>query len=176
MVADLRFFNSLEHEDYYYVDHMNDILGVYTTLNEFTDLQCDYVDQVVKCERLEKELSKSNIMSKSFEALQQHAIDLELALQQYFSKSKSVTTNNVSNDFSKPVTAHILPQNVKSILKNTNVIAPGMYKVHTKPNQTRTPRLPQDIKKTNKCLPFSRGVISTASVSRQQLKSNQFED
>ncbi|GJW48474.1 hypothetical protein Tco_0080120 [Tanacetum coccineum] len=107
MVADLRYFNSLEHEvdslksqletqktqflneidrlsrEYYYADHMNAILGVYTTLDEFTDLQCDYVDQVVKCECLEKELSKSNITSKSFEALQQHAINLELALQQY---------------------------------------------------------------------------------------------
>ncbi|GJX32735.1 hypothetical protein Tco_0242590 [Tanacetum coccineum] len=295
MVVDLRYFNSLEHEvdslksqretqktqflneidrlsrEYYYVDHMNVILGVYTTLDEFTDLQCDYVDQVVKCERLEKELSKSNITSKSFEALQQHAIDLELALQQCqeqikndkafkenqskvflkereqyfeiqdlkaqlqdkgiaiselkkliekmkgksvetkfekpsvirqpnafksqrqsvlgkpatfsdslaktdFSKSKSVTTNNVSNDFSKPVTAQILPQNVKSILKNTNVIAPGMYKVHTKPNQTRTPQLPQDIRKTNKRVSFSIGVIPTTSVSRSRLKSNRLED
>ncbi|GJV46508.1 hypothetical protein Tco_1431044 [Tanacetum coccineum] len=69
MVADLRYFNSLEHEEYYYADHMNAILGVYTTLDEFTDLQCDYVDQVVKCERLEKELLKSNTTSKSFEAL-----------------------------------------------------------------------------------------------------------
>ncbi|GJR30469.1 hypothetical protein Tco_1106701 [Tanacetum coccineum] len=68
--------------EYYYADHMNAILGVYTTLDEFTDLQCNYVDQVVKCERLEKELSKCNTTSKSFEALQQHAIDLELALQQ----------------------------------------------------------------------------------------------
>ncbi|GKC58768.1 retrovirus-related pol polyprotein from transposon TNT 1-94, partial [Tanacetum coccineum] len=262
--------NRLSRE-YYYADHMNAILGVYTTLDEFTDLQCDYVDQVVKCERLEKELSKSNITSKSFEALQQHAIDLELALQQCqeqikndkafkenqskvflkereqyfeiqdlkaqlqdkgiaiselkkliekmkgksvetkfekpsvirqpnafksqrqlvlgkqttfsdslaktdFSKSKSVTTINVSNDFLKPVTAHILPQNVKSILKNTNVIALGMYKVHTKPNQTRTSQFPLDIRKTNKCVSFSTEVISTTSVSRPQLKSNQLED
>ncbi|GJV80758.1 integrase, catalytic region, zinc finger, CCHC-type containing protein [Tanacetum coccineum] len=82
MVANLRYFNSLEHEvdslksqletqktqflneidrlsrKYYYADHMNAILGVYTTLDEFTDLQCEYVDQVVKCKRLEKELSK----------------------------------------------------------------------------------------------------------------------
>ncbi|GJU62973.1 hypothetical protein Tco_1244808 [Tanacetum coccineum] len=250
---------------------MNAILGVYTTLDEFTDLQCDYVDQVVKCKRLKKELSKSNITSKSFEALQQHAIDLELSLQQCqdqikndkafkenqskvfvkereqyfeiqvlkaqlqdkgitiselkklirkmkgktvetkfekssvirqpnafksqrqlvlgkpatfsdslaktdFSKSKSVTTKNVSKDFSKPVTAQILPHNVKSILKNTNVIALGMYKVHTKPNQTRTPQLPQDIRKTNKRVSFSTGVISTTSVSRPQLKSNRLED
>ncbi|GJT37215.1 retrovirus-related pol polyprotein from transposon TNT 1-94 [Tanacetum coccineum] len=45
-----------------------------------------------------------------------------------FSKSKPVTTQNVSNDFSKPVTAQILPQNMLPIVKNTNVIAPGMYK------------------------------------------------
>ncbi|GJZ12083.1 hypothetical protein Tco_0546842 [Tanacetum coccineum] len=93
-----------------------------------------------------------------------------------FSKSKSVTTTNVSNDFSKPVTAQILPQNVKSILKNTNMIAPGMYKVHTKPNQTRTPQLPQDIRKTNKRVSFFTGVIPTTSVSRPQLKSNRLED
>ncbi|GKA44288.1 hypothetical protein Tco_0737012 [Tanacetum coccineum] len=89
-----------------------------------------------------------------------------------FSKSKSVTKNNVSNDFSKTVTAQILPQNTTSIFKNTNVIAPGMYKVHTKPNQTRTPQLPQDIRKTNKRVSFSTGVIPTTSVSRPQLKSN----
>ncbi|GKA88818.1 hypothetical protein Tco_0810630 [Tanacetum coccineum] len=227
--------------EYYYADHMNAILGVYTTLDEFTYLQCDYVDQVVKCERLEKELSKNNTTSKSFEALLKHAINLELALQQYlkaqlqhkgiaiselkkliekmkgksvetklkkslvirqpsafksqrqsglgkptifsdslvktdFSKSKSITKNNVSNDFSKPVTAHILPQNMKSILKNTNVIAPGMYKVHTKPNQPRTPQFTQDIKKTNKRVSFSIGVIPTTSVSKPRLKSNRMED
>ncbi|GKB84479.1 hypothetical protein Tco_0956751 [Tanacetum coccineum] len=259
---DLFFLNEIDRlsKEYYYADHMNAILGVYTTLDEFTDLQCDYVDQVVKCERLEKELSKSKTMSKSFEALQKHAINLELALQQCkeqikndkafkenqsnvflkereqyfeiqdlkaqlqdkgiaiselkkliekmkgksvetkfekpsvirqpnafksqrqsilgkpttfsdslaktdFSKSKSVTTINVSNDFSKPVTAQILPQNVMSILKNTNVIAPGMYKVHTKPNQTRTPQLPQDIRKTNKHVSFSTGVMHGYAVS-----------
>ncbi|GJY57928.1 retrovirus-related pol polyprotein from transposon TNT 1-94 [Tanacetum coccineum] len=93
-----------------------------------------------------------------------------------FSKSKSVTKNNVSNDFSKPVTAQILPQNIKSILKNTNVIAPGMYKVHKEPNQTRTPQLPQDIRKTNTRVSFSTGVIPTTSVSRPQLKSNRMGD
>ncbi|GJY71072.1 integrase, catalytic region, zinc finger, CCHC-type containing protein [Tanacetum coccineum] len=93
-----------------------------------------------------------------------------------FSKSKSVTKNNVSNDFLKPVNAQILPQNIKSILKNTNVIAPGMYKVHTEPNQTRTPQLPQDIRKTNKRVYFFIGVIPTTSVSRPQLKSNRIGD
>ncbi|GJZ82226.1 retrovirus-related pol polyprotein from transposon TNT 1-94 [Tanacetum coccineum] len=85
MVADLRYFNSLEHEvdslksqletqktqflneidrlsrEYYYADHMNAILGVYTTLDEFTDLQCDYVDQVVKCEYLKAQLQDKDI-------------------------------------------------------------------------------------------------------------------
>ncbi|GJW60218.1 hypothetical protein Tco_0109553, partial [Tanacetum coccineum] len=88
----------------------------------------------------------------------------------------SHTTQNVSHDFSKPVTALILPQNVLPIFKNTNVIAPGMYKVNTKPNQTRTPWLPQDIRKTNKHVSFSTGVIPTTSVSRPQLKNNQLED
>ncbi|GJZ06030.1 retrovirus-related pol polyprotein from transposon TNT 1-94 [Tanacetum coccineum] len=62
------------------------------------------------------------------------------------------------------------------ISKNTNVIAPGMYKVHTESNQTRTQQLPQDIRKNNKRVSFSTGVIPTTSVSRPQLKSNQMGD
>ncbi|GJZ75602.1 retrovirus-related pol polyprotein from transposon TNT 1-94 [Tanacetum coccineum] len=61
--------DNLALREYYYADHMNAILGMYTTLNEFTDLQRDYVDQLVKRKLLEKELSKSNITSKSFETL-----------------------------------------------------------------------------------------------------------
>nr|GEY81672.1 integrase, catalytic region, zinc finger, CCHC-type, peptidase aspartic, catalytic [Tanacetum cinerariifolium] len=64
----------------------------------------------------------------------------------------------------------------KSILKNTNVLAPGMYKVHTESNQTRTSQLPHDSRKTNKRLSFSTGVIPTTSVSRPQLKSNPMGD
>nr|GEZ76204.1 hypothetical protein [Tanacetum cinerariifolium] len=93
-----------------------------------------------------------------------------------FSKSKSVTQNNVSNDFSKPVTAQTLPPNKKSILKNTNVLAPEMYKIHTDHNQTITSQLPQDSRKTNKRVSFSTGVIPTTSVSRPQLKSNLMGD
>ncbi|GJU75083.1 retrovirus-related pol polyprotein from transposon TNT 1-94 [Tanacetum coccineum] len=92
-----------------------------------------------------------------------------------FSKSKPVTTQNVSNDFSKPVTAQILPQNKLPIVKNTNVIAPGMYKVHTKPNHTET-SVASDIRKPNKSVSFSTGVIPNTSVSRPQLKSNHLED
>nr|GFC69404.1 hypothetical protein [Tanacetum cinerariifolium] len=81
-----------------------------------------------------------------------------------------------SNDFSKPVTAQTLPMNKKSCLKNTNVLAPGIYKIHTDHTQTRTPKLPQDSKKTNKRVSFSTGVIPTTSVSRPQLKSNPHGD
>ncbi|GJT53400.1 retrovirus-related pol polyprotein from transposon TNT 1-94 [Tanacetum coccineum] len=256
MVEDLRYFNSLEHEEYSYADHMNAILGVYTKLDEVTNLQCDYLDAIEKCQRLEKELSKGNKTSKSFEALQTHAINLEIALQQcqeqikndkafkenksneflkereqYFEiqdlkaqlqdkgitiselkklieklKGKSVETkfekstvirqpnafksqrqsilgkpatfsySLAKKDFSKPVTAQIIPQNVKSGSKNTNVIAPGMYKLDNRITQTRTTQLPQDLKKTNKRVTFSTGVIATTSVSRPQLKSNQLQD
>nr|GFC60413.1 integrase, catalytic region, zinc finger, CCHC-type, peptidase aspartic, catalytic [Tanacetum cinerariifolium] len=89
-----------------------------------------------------------------------------------FSKSKSVTKNNVSNDSSKPVTAQTLPTQKKSCLKNTNVLAPGMYKIHTDHTQGRTSKLPHDSKKTNKSVSFSTRVIPTTSVSRPQLKSN----
>ncbi|GJU84236.1 hypothetical protein Tco_1291782 [Tanacetum coccineum] len=227
MVADLRYFNSLEHEvdtlksqletqktqflneidrlsrEYYYADHMNAILGVYTDLDEVTNLQCDYLETLEKCEHLEKELSKKKIKNdKSFKENQSNVFlkereqyveiqDLKAQLQDKgiaiselkkliekmkgksvetkfekssvirqpnafksqrqsilgkptsfsdslakndFSKSKPVITQNVSHDFSKPATAQILPQNVLPIFKNTNVIAPGMYKVNTKPN------------------------------------------
>ncbi|GJV80438.1 hypothetical protein Tco_1516308 [Tanacetum coccineum] len=92
------------------------------------------------------------------------------------SKSKSVTINNVSNDLSNPATAQIFPQNVNTVQKNTNVIAPGMYKMHTMPNQTRIKQLPQDIRKTNKHMSFSTRLIPTTSVSRPQLKSNRLEN
>nr|GEV44255.1 retrovirus-related Pol polyprotein from transposon TNT 1-94 [Tanacetum cinerariifolium] len=221
------FLNEIDRlsREYYYADHMKAILGVYTELDEVTNLQCDYLETLDKCECLEKELSKSKMISNSFEALQKHAINLELDLQQcqekikhdksfkenqskefckereqYFeiqdlkaqlqdkriainslerkecSKSKSVTKNNVSNDFSKPVTAQILPLNKKSILKNINALAPRMYKLHIALTQTRTKQLPYDFRKTNKHVSFSTRVIPPTSVSRPQLKSNQMED
>nr|GEZ78122.1 hypothetical protein [Tanacetum cinerariifolium] len=74
------------------------------------------------------------------------------------------------------ITAQTFPPNKKSILKNTNVLAPGMYKLHTDHNQTRTSQLPQDSRKTNKRVSFSTGVIPTTSVSSPQLKSNPMGD
>nr|GEZ81049.1 hypothetical protein [Tanacetum cinerariifolium] len=134
---------------------MNAILGVYIELDEVTNLKCDYLEMLDKC--------KPTIFSYSLE-------------RKDLSKSKSVTQNNVSNDFSKPVTAQTLPPFKKAILKNTNMLAPGMYKLHTKPNQNRTSQLPQDSRKTNRRVSFSTGVILTTSFSRPQLKSNRIED
>nr|GEY15635.1 hypothetical protein [Tanacetum cinerariifolium] len=250
MVANLRYFNPLELEvdilrsqletqttqflneidrlsrEYYYADHMNAILGVYTELDKATNLQCDYLELLEKYEGLETELSTSKMMSKSFESVQKHAINLELELQQCqdkikndkffkvnqtndfckereqyfeirdlkaqlqdkgivinelkklieklkgksvdtkfekslvirqpnafksqrpsvlgklttfsnsivrkdFSKSISVTQTNVSNDFSKPVTAQTLPTNKKSILKKMNVLTLGILNAKT---------------------------------------------
>nr|GFA07372.1 Gag-Pol polyprotein [Tanacetum cinerariifolium] len=93
-----------------------------------------------------------------------------------FSKSMLVTQTHASNDFSKPVTAQTLPSNKKSILKNTNVLALGMYKLHTDHTQTRTSKLPQNSRKTNKRVLFSTGVILTTSVSRPSFKSNPHGD
>ncbi|GJT87447.1 retrovirus-related pol polyprotein from transposon TNT 1-94 [Tanacetum coccineum] len=114
--------------------------------------------------------------------------------QRYFSERSKMSHTPVKNENSKdsfnkhttllerrmdesiPWGSKILLQNVKSILKNTNVIALGMYKVYIMPNQTRTTQLPQDIRKTNKRMSFSTGVIPTTSVSRPHLKSNKLED
>ncbi|GKA42947.1 retrovirus-related pol polyprotein from transposon TNT 1-94 [Tanacetum coccineum] len=67
-------------------------------------------------------------------------------------------------------------KNVKHVSKNTNAIAPGMYKLDTRTTQTRTIQLPQDLRKTNKHMSFSTGLIATTSASRPQLKSNQLDD
>ncbi|GJV47441.1 retrovirus-related pol polyprotein from transposon TNT 1-94 [Tanacetum coccineum] len=92
-----------------------------------------------------------------------------------FSKSKPVTTQNVSNDFSKPVTAQILPQNILPIIKEHKVIAPECIKFTQ--SLIKLEHLSCiDIRKPNKCVSFSTGVIPTTNVSIPQLKSNQLED
>ncbi|GJR40726.1 hypothetical protein Tco_1216410 [Tanacetum coccineum] len=45
-------------KEYYYADHMNAILGIYTNLDEYSEIPCKYLEALEKCERLEKELSK----------------------------------------------------------------------------------------------------------------------
>ncbi|GJY55189.1 hypothetical protein Tco_0446853 [Tanacetum coccineum] len=109
--------------EYYYADHMNAILGIYTDLDKFTDLQCDYVETLEKCEHLEKELSKSRTMSKSFEALQKHAINLELDLQQCKEKIKNDKSfkENQSNVFLKEREQYVEIQDLKAQLQDKGI-------------------------------------------------------
>nr|GEW05604.1 hypothetical protein [Tanacetum cinerariifolium] len=147
MVANLRYFNYLELEvdslksqletqktqflneidrlsrEYYYADHMNAILGVYTELDEVTNLQCDYLETLEKCECLEKELSKRKMMSKSFEALRKHAINLELDLQQCKEKIKNDKSfkENQSKEFRKEREQYFEIQDLKAQLQDKGI-------------------------------------------------------
>ncbi|GKD99672.1 retrovirus-related pol polyprotein from transposon TNT 1-94, partial [Tanacetum coccineum] len=132
-----RYFSKRE---YYYADHMNAILGVYTTLDEFTDLQCDYVDQVVKCERLEKELSKRtdnvnnksfNELSKRFSELEQHSINLELALQQSQEQlnNDKVWKQKESNSFRELNVKYFEIQDLKAQLQDKDIAISELKKL-----------------------------------------------
>ncbi|GJY07297.1 hypothetical protein Tco_0374351 [Tanacetum coccineum] len=83
MVEDLRYFKSLEKEvesiqsqldlqrtqfsnendcllrEYFYNDHMNAILDIFTTLDEYSDLSCKYLEKCEESENLAMELCKS---------------------------------------------------------------------------------------------------------------------
>nr|GEY49830.1 retrovirus-related Pol polyprotein from transposon TNT 1-94 [Tanacetum cinerariifolium] len=93
-----------------------------------------------------------------------------------FSSSKSDPTTSVKKI--NPVTPQILleKEKEKQVQKNTNVIAPRMYRMNTRPTQTRAPQLPHEIRKTNKRVSFSTGVILNTSVSKPQLKGTQMKD
>nr|GEZ72101.1 integrase, catalytic region, zinc finger, CCHC-type, peptidase aspartic, catalytic [Tanacetum cinerariifolium] len=170
-----QFLNEIDRlsREYYYADHMNAILGVYTELDEVNNLQCDYLELLEKCEGLETELLKSKMMSKSFESVQKHAINLKLELQQCKEKIKNGTLFKVNKtkDFCKEREQYFEIQDLKAQLQDKGIVI-RMYKIHTDHNQTSTSQLPQDSRKTNKRVSFSTGVIPKTSVSRPQLKSN----
>nr|GEW18196.1 hypothetical protein [Tanacetum cinerariifolium] len=120
-----KFLNEIDRlsKEYYYADHMNAILGVYTELDEVTNLQCDYLETLEKCECLEKELSKSKMMSKSFEALQKHAINLELDLQQCQEKIKNDKSfkENQSKEFRKEHEQYFEIQDLEAQLQDKGI-------------------------------------------------------
>nr|GEV42735.1 putative ribonuclease H-like domain-containing protein [Tanacetum cinerariifolium] len=158
MVADLRYFNSLELEvdslrsqletqktqflneidrlskEYYYADHMNAILSMYTELDKVTNLQCDYLELLEKCKGLETKLSKSKMMSKSFEALQKHAINLEIDLQQCQEKIKNDKsfTENMSKEFHKEREQYFEIQDLKAQLQKKGIIISELKKLMEK--------------------------------------------
>ncbi|GKA49233.1 hypothetical protein Tco_0742191 [Tanacetum coccineum] len=53
MVEDLKYFKSLENE----VDHMNAILCVYTTLDQYSDMPCDYLEALEKSQLQDKNIA-----------------------------------------------------------------------------------------------------------------------
>nr|GFB09281.1 hypothetical protein [Tanacetum cinerariifolium] len=155
MVADLRYFNSLESEvdsltsqletqktqfvseidhlsmEYFYADHMNAILGVYTELDEVTNMQCDYLELLQKCKCIETELSKSKKMSTSFESVQKHAINLELELQQCKEKVKNDMSFKVnkSKDFCKEREQYFEIQDLKAQLQDKSIAISELKKL-----------------------------------------------
>nr|GFB02508.1 hypothetical protein [Tanacetum cinerariifolium] len=158
MVVDLRYFNSLELEvdslasqletqrtqfvneidrlsrEYYYADHMHAILSVYTELDEVTNLQCDYLEVLEKCKGLETELSKSKMMSKSFESVQKHAINLELELQQCKEKIKNDMSFKVnkSKDFCKEREQYFEIHDLKAQLQDKGIVISELNKLMEK--------------------------------------------
>ncbi|GJV93761.1 retrovirus-related pol polyprotein from transposon TNT 1-94 [Tanacetum coccineum] len=140
-----RYFSERE---YYYADHMNAILGVYTTLDEFTDLQCDYVDQLVKYESM----SRTDKNDRAFK-------------------------ENQSKIFLKEREQCFKIQDLKAQLQDKNIALCELKKLYEKLKgkyvETKFEK-PSVIRQTNALK--IKGVIPTTSVSRPQLKSNQLED
>nr|GEX43838.1 integrase, catalytic region, zinc finger, CCHC-type, peptidase aspartic, catalytic [Tanacetum cinerariifolium] len=159
------------------IDKLMALISLSFFYDEVTNLQCDYLELLEKCKRLETELSKSKMMSKSFESVQKHAINIELKLQQCKEKIKNdkLFKVNQTKEFCKEHEQYFKIQDLKAQLQDKDIVI-RIYKLHTDHNQAKTSQLPQDSRKTNKRVSFSTGVIPTISVSRPQLKSNLMGD
>nr|GEZ32004.1 hypothetical protein [Tanacetum cinerariifolium] len=117
--------------EYYYADHMNAILGVYIELDAVTNLQCDYLELLEKCKDLETELSKSKMMSNSFESVQKHAINLDLELQQCKEKIKNdmLFKVNKTKDFYKEREQYFEIQDLKAQLQDKGIVISELEKL-----------------------------------------------
>nr|GEV44167.1 hypothetical protein [Tanacetum cinerariifolium] len=181
---------------------VHDICGVWILDIRVTNLKCDYLETLDKCECLEKELSKSKMMSKSFEALQKHVINLELDLQKCQEKINNDKSfkENQSTEFRKEREQYFEIQDLKAQLQDKGITIGELKKlieklkgkyVETKfvnssvihqPNAFKSQR-PSILGKPNIFSDsFERQDFSMSksnspiSVSRPQLKSNQMED
>ncbi|GKC39612.1 hypothetical protein Tco_1051996 [Tanacetum coccineum] len=87
-------------------------------------------------------------------------------------RSRSVLRTNVKQDLSKLVTPHILPEKEKGnqVHRNTNVLAPEMFKLDTRLTQTRTPQLPQENMRTNQGVSIFTVLNHTTSVKSTGMK------
>nr|GFD11058.1 hypothetical protein [Tanacetum cinerariifolium] len=84
-----------------------------------------------KCECLETKLSKSKIMLKSFEALQKHAINLEIDLQQCQEKMKNDKSfkENQSKEFCKEREQYFEIQDLKAQLQDKGIAISELKKL-----------------------------------------------
>nr|GFB28285.1 retrovirus-related Pol polyprotein from transposon TNT 1-94 [Tanacetum cinerariifolium] len=119
IVADLRYFNSLESE----VDSLTSQLETQKTqfVNEIDRLSIEYFYAGHMNAILE--LSKSKKMSKIFESVQKHAINLELELQQCKEKVKNDMSFKVnkSKDFCKEREQYFEIQDLKAQLQDKSI-------------------------------------------------------
>nr|GEV35915.1 ribonuclease H-like domain-containing protein [Tanacetum cinerariifolium] len=92
--------------------------------HEVTNLQCDYLELLEKCEGLETELLKCKMMSKSFESVQKHSINLELELQQCKEKIKNdmFFKVNQTKDFCKKRKQYFEIQDLKAQLQDKGIV------------------------------------------------------
>nr|GFA04533.1 hypothetical protein [Tanacetum cinerariifolium] len=131
MVDDLRYFNSLELE----VDSLKSQLETQKTqfLNEIDRLSREYyyADHINAILGLETELSKSQMMSKSFEALQKHAINLEIYLQQCQEKIKNDKSfiENLSKEFRTEHEQYFEIQDLKAQLQDKGIVISELKKL-----------------------------------------------
>nr|GFA70538.1 hypothetical protein [Tanacetum cinerariifolium] len=120
-----QFVNEIDRlsREYYYADHMHAFLGVYTNLDEVTNLQCDYLKLLEKCKGLQTKFSKRKMMSKRFESVQKHAINLELELQQCKEKINNDMSFQVnkSKDFCKERETYFEIQDLKAQLQDKGI-------------------------------------------------------
>nr|GFA24446.1 hypothetical protein [Tanacetum cinerariifolium] len=100
-------------------------------IDEVTNLQCDYLELLEKCEGLETELSKSKMMSKSFELVQKHAINFKLELQQCKEKIKNdiIFKVNKSKDFCKEREQYFEIQDLKAQLQDKGIVISELKKL-----------------------------------------------
>nr|GFB34792.1 hypothetical protein [Tanacetum cinerariifolium] len=124
-------YDKMNNLEYYYADHMNAILGMYTELDEVPNLQCDYLELLEKCEGLETEISKSKMMSNSFESVQKHAINLELELQQCKEKIKNdmLFKVNKTKYFCKEREQYFEIQDLKAQLQDKGIVISELKKL-----------------------------------------------
>nr|GFB14027.1 integrase, catalytic region, zinc finger, CCHC-type, peptidase aspartic, catalytic [Tanacetum cinerariifolium] len=89
------------------------------------------IELLEKCEGLETELSKSKMMSKSFESVQKHTINIELELQQCKEKIKNgmLFKVNKTKDFCKERKQYFKIQDLKAQLRYKGIVISELKKL-----------------------------------------------